>query len=272
LKEKKRFTQVFTEPFPLGGFSLPENSDAGSVRLSKNKRYSIDFTPMGAGVRIVKLDSPHFVRRRSLRGELVLSSPPACESIVTNMPCRESKNAFCYSRRCPCFNVEGVVQFGATELPFIKGSAWAILDWNRWLRPQAGMRYWAAGCGTVPGSNQNLPRQIGFSVGYGSADSSQGTENAFFVDGRLHKLDQITFNVPASNWLKPWDFSSNDKRLKLTFTPSQMCYGRDNILFLQSLMRRQVFGSFSGSVLLDGGEILNFSSLNGMSELRRTRG
>ncbi|GHV92773.1 hypothetical protein AGMMS50268_32760 [Spirochaetia bacterium] len=263
LKDKKRSTQIYQWAFPLGAFDMPPGSETGSVRLERKKSH-LDFVTMEGGARIIKADFPKFGHHRSLRGELVLSEPAEAESLVTNMPWRREKSAFRYSRRSPWYIAEGVVQFGTSEIIFTKGNAWGIFDWNRGVRPRADVRYWAAACGLSEG------RQVSFSVGYGSADSAQGTENAFFLDGKLHKLDQVTFHINPANWLLPWRFTSNDKRLEMTFTPHQERLER-NRMILYSLTRRQVCGFFSGKVLLDDGSPMEFQNITGFAERRKTQ-
>ncbi|MDR2029093.1 MAG: DUF2804 domain-containing protein [Treponema sp.] len=263
LKDKKRTTQIFTVPFSMGVFELPQGSETGSVRLERNKSM-IDFAAMDKGVRIIKVDIPKFGHHRSLRGVVVLTPPPGAESIVTHLPWRREKNAFWYSRRSPWYIAEGVMQFSSSELVFTKDNAWGIFDWNRGVRPHSDIRYWAAACGLSDG------RQVGFSVGYGSDDSSLGTENAFFLEGKLHKLDQVTFHISPSNWLEPWRFTSNDKRLEMSFLPHQERVERHGVL-LHSFKRRQVCGFFSGKVILDDGSELEFHNITGFAERRKTQ-
>jgi hypothetical protein len=263
LKDKRRTTQTFQKAFPLGSFEMPPGSQAGSIRFRRKKTH-LDFIVMEGGARIIKADIPKFGHHRSLRGELVLTEPPMAESLVTNMSWRREKSAFRYSRRSPWFIVEGVIQFGTSELIFTRGNAWGIFDWNRGVRPRGDLRMWAAGCGLAG------DRQIGFSAGYSSADASQGTENAFFLDGKLHKLDQVTFHISPSNWMLPWRFTSNDNRLEMVFTPHQERIERNQLLFY-STRRRQLCGFFSGRVILDDGSEMVFQSLTGFAERRKTR-
>jgi hypothetical protein len=258
LKGKERSTYIHLQPFSLGGFSLPTDSTRGSVKLIQGKT-RLDFVTMEGGVRLVRADFPRFGRHRSLRGELVLFEPAAPESLVTNIPWRREKNSFRCSRRSPWYTVEGVIQFGSSELVFSRGNAWGIFDWNRGVRPRSDLRFWAAGCGTR-GS-----RQFSFSVGYGSEDSSQGTENAFFVNGKLHKLDQVTFHINPADWLLPWRFTSNDGRLEMTFVPNQERVEWTGLVFY-SMTRRQLCGRFSGRVILDDGSEAEFREMIGFAE------
>jgi len=261
LKDKKRSTHTYITPFPLGTFKLPGSSDFGSIKL-KQKKKLLNFAVMDEGIRIIKVDVPKFGRHRSLRGEIVLTPLPEAESLITNMPWRGMENAFCFSRRSPLYFAEGVIQLGTTELIFTRGNGWGILDWNRGVRPPKDLRFWAAGCG------QSSGHQVGFSVGYNSADSSQGTENAFFLDGKLHKLDQVTFHIPSNRHV-PWRFTSNDDRLKMKFSPQQE---RDDNhrMFFYYLKRRQLFGFFSGRVTLDDGSEFTLSDITGIAERRKS--
>jgi hypothetical protein len=263
LKDRKRSTQTFMVPFPMGSFELPRESDSGTIRIEK-KRSTLTFSAMEGGARIVKIDIPRFGHHRSLRGEVVFTPPSESESLVTNMPWRGEKTAFCLTRRSPWYNAEGVIQFGSQELVFTRGRAWGIFDWNRGIRPRKDVRFWAAGCGQSGG------RQAAFSVGYDSADSAMGTENAFFINGSLHKLDQVTFHISPSNWLLPWRFTSNDNRLEMIFAPHQE--RSENLqMFFHYLKRRQVCGFFSGKVILDDGSEFEFQNITGFAERRKTR-
>jgi hypothetical protein len=156
------------------------------------------------------------------------------------------------------------MQLSGSEMVFVKDKAWGILDWGRGVRPRSDVHLWATACGLSRG------RQTGFSLGYGSADARAGTENAFFLDGKLHKLDQVTFHIPSLDWLKPWRFTSNDERLEMSFKPHQERSDRRATLF-HSIQRRQVCGSFSGSVVLDDGSRHTFQDITGFAERRKTR-
>ncbi|QQO10894.1 DUF2804 domain-containing protein [Breznakiella homolactica] len=262
-KDKKRSSGSITVPFSLGSFNLSDSSESGSVRIQQ-KHFSIDFIAMDGGSRILKIDIPRFSHNRGLRGAIILTPPPDAESIITAMPWRGQKNAFQYTRRSPWYIAEGVMQLGRSELVFSKDKAWGIFDWNRTVRPDMDVRYWAGGCGLAGDT------QVSFSVGYGSADNGSGTENAFFVGGKLIKLDQVTFHINPGKWLDPWRFTSNDRRLEMNFVPEMERTERHRMLF-HYLRRRQVFGRFSGKVVLDDGRELSFQNIIGFAERKKTR-
>jgi hypothetical protein len=263
LMEKKRSSHYYHTLFPLGSYEMPSGSEAGTIQY-RNRKRTLDFIFMEGGVRIIKADIPRFGHNRTLRGELVLTEPPMSESLITNIPWPRENSAFRYSRRSPWYSVEGVIQLGGTEIIFPHGKAWGIYDWNRGARPRSDAHYWASACGHASGHT------IGFCVGYGSADSSAGTENAFFVDGKLHKLEQVTFNIPPSDWLSPWRFTSNDNRLEMSFKPHQERIERNQVLLFSST-RRQVCGFFSGKAALDDGSVFEFENITGFAERHKTQ-
>ena len=262
LKDKKQSTQFRKIPFPLGCFELPGNSEEGQIKV-QGKKFIFNFSAMDEGVRIIQIDIPRFGHNMSLRGKLVLTPPEGAESLLTHMPWRENKYAFRCSRRSPWYIAEGVILYGANELVFTRGNSWGIYEWNRGVRPRADVRFWAAGCGRSGG------RQVGISVVYDSADSAHGTENAFFLDGKIQKLYQVTFQVNPSNWLLPWRFTSNDHRLEMVFIPL-LRKTETMQMFFHSLKLRQVSGAFSGKVILDDNSEFEFQNITGFAERRKT--
>jgi len=263
LRDKKRSTQTIDTIMPLGTYNMPNSSDADSA-CWRRKHSHLDLINMEDGFRIIKAEVSKYGHNRSMRCAVVLSKPENAQSLDTCQPWRNDKYAFRYTHCSPCFIAEGVLQFGSAEIIFSKGHAWCILDWNRTARPKADIRYWATACGMSDG------RHLGFCVGYSWADFSLGTENGFFVDGVLHKLDQVTFHIPLSDWLSPWRFTSNDNRLEMTFQPHQERLDRRRFFFY-NFTRRQVFGFFSGKVQLDDGSTVEFNNLTGFAERCKTR-
>ena len=263
LTDKKRSSHQYRTLLSLGAFEMPPGNEVGAIKY-KRKKNSLDFVPRDGGIRILRIDIPKFGRHHSLRGELVLTEPAIPESLITNTSWMRDKNAFRYSRRSPWYTVEGVIQFETSEIVFTRGKAWGTFDWNRGVRPRSDIRYWASACGL---SGEHL---IGFSVGYSSADSPACTENAFFIDGKVQKLDQVTFNIPPADWLSPWRFTSNDNRLEMAFFPHQE-RNEKNSIFMHSCSRRQLCGFFSGKAILDDGSPIEFHNITGFAERHKTR-
>ena len=83
--------------------------------------------------------------------------------------------------------------------------------------------------------------------------------------GKVHKLDQVSFHFNPENFLEPWTISSNDGRLQLQFEPLMDRHSRLNALLLKTV-QHQVFGYFSGTVVLDDGRQLQIRKLLGFAE------
>jgi len=270
LRDKKRSTQIFKNIMPFSSYQMPINSESGSARwrggkgLRNRNKTRLDFICMDKGVRIIKADIPLFGHNRSLRGAIILTPQEEQQSLVANQPWRTAKKAFRYTRCSPWYFAEGMMQFGSTEIIFNRGNAWGIFDWMRCVRPKADIRYCAIASGMIEG------KLLGLCIGYSWADFSLGTENGFFVDGVLHKLEQVTFHIPLSNILAPWRFTSNDNRLEMTFQPHQERIDKRR-LFIHNSTRRQICGFFSGKAQLDDGSILEFHNLTGFAERSRTQ-
>ncbi len=102
-------------------------------------------------------------------------------------------------------------------------------------------------------------------MGGGFGDTSQASENAFFVDGILHKLDQVTIDYQPADRMKPWHFTDNQSRLDLEFVPFTERVAETRLVVIDSEVH-QMFGKYSGFVVTDGGEKIEIDGLIGFAE------
>jgi hypothetical protein len=263
LREKKTAKAVYTSSFAMGSFDLPSGSETGSIRLHQ-KKAMIEFWTRRSDVRIIKIDIPLLTHSTNLRGEVVFMGPEGAQSLFTHSGWRHEKKAFRYSRATPWYFVEGVMQMKNQEIIFTRGHAFGIFDWERTSRPRTDVHYRARGCGIFK------KKQISFVLGYSTSDTGAATENAFFIDGKLYKLDQVTFQISPKDWLLPWQFTSADGKIEMSFRPilNETVHNR---IFLHSIRLRQFFGYFSGKVLLEDGQFFTFRNITGMAERRKTK-
>ena len=96
--------------------------------------------------------------------------------------------------------------------------------------------------------------------GYGFGDVSAASENMIFVDGKAHKLDRLTFNIPQTadgkdDFLKPWTFTSSDGRFEMDFVPILDRASCTDVKLIIS-DQHQVFGRFTGKMVLDDGSVI----------------
>ena len=160
--------------------------------------------------------------------------------------------------------VQGEVNFGSKKFIFNKEDSFGVLDWGRGVWTYSNTWYWGSASGLV----NNKP--FGFNIGYGFGNTQAATENMLIYDGKAHKLNHVVFNIPKDDlgkerYLEPWTFTSDDHRFELTFEPILDRSSNTKVLVLQS-DQHQVFGYFSGTVILDNGEKLIIDKLLGFAE------
>jgi hypothetical protein len=73
------------------------------------------------------------------------------------------------------------------------------MDWGRGVWDYGSFWVWASASGYLEDG-----RAVGLNLGHGFGDTSAATENALFIDGRLHKLGHISFNYNPDDYMCPW--------------------------------------------------------------------
>lgn len=79
-------------------------------------------------------------------------------------------------------------------------------------------------------------------------------------DGKIHKLDDVTFNIPRDGYMKPWTFTSSDNRFEMEFKPVLDRAAKTSALIIETDQHR-VFGRMSGKAVLDDGRVLEIKDL-----------
>jgi hypothetical protein len=247
---------------PLGkGITLPRNSHTGDAHFT-NDKVSLDFT-LGEGTRNLSVSWPGFHDGRGIEAELSLAQPGEHESINIVIPIGEKR--FYYNHKINCLPASGQVRYGAEEIVFSPDSCLGQFDWGRGVWEYSSFWKWASASGFLPDG-----RTIGLNLGGGFGDTSKATENAFFVDGILHKLDQIEIDYDPSNHMAPWHFSENQGRLSLTLTPFKERLATTRLGIIDSEVH-QMFGHYSGYVVTDQGEKIAIDGLIGFAEDHQAR-
>lgn len=261
LKSAKEKTTSLITLFTNGKTNLPSTSKIGNVQV-KNKNINIEFLNNGKE-RILKLEMKKFNKNKPLKLEFLLEEEPQ-DSLVIATPFKENKKAFYYNQKLLGMKASGYVLYDNKKIEFSKNNTLALLDWGRGVWTYKNTWYWGAGQGYV---NNKL---IGFNIGYGFGDTSNASENMIFIDGIAHKLDQVTFNIPKDkkgkdDFMKPWTFTSNDKRFEMDFTPIIDRKSKTSLGILCS-DQHQIFGKYSGTLVLDDGTKLEIKDFTGFAE------
>ncbi|MCF8470219.1 MAG: DUF2804 domain-containing protein [Parvibaculum sp.] len=247
---------------PRGRMALPESADTGDI-VQHHQKIDIAFRHEAGGRRLT-LDCPGFAKGRGLAAEIFLRQPPMDRMVIAT-PFANAPRAFYYNQKINCMPAEGALTIGETTHRFEPSAAFGVLDWGRGVWTYDNIWYWGSASGLVEG------KPFGFNIGYGFGDTSAASENMVFVDGKAHKLDRVTFHIPTGTYDgAPWRFTSNDGRFEMNFEPIIDRASTVDLKILRSI-QHQVFGRFSGRVVLDDGRRVEVANLLGFAEEVRNR-
>ncbi|MCF7915962.1 MAG: DUF2804 domain-containing protein [Spirochaetaceae bacterium] len=275
-------------------------SDAGGLEGPIGQAGGV--AQLGGGARLDESDGQGSFKRGSkearLEGEIVLQQPPELERMAIATSWAKKRTAFYYNQKINCMPAEGWMRAEGDEYRFSPETSFGVLDWGRGRWTYRNRWYWASASGLVDG----VP--FGFNLGYGFTDRSPASENLLFygedsgqgqtsaqsqksVVGQMgeqglkgewgqdkgsphlslkaHKLEDVSFEFDAEDYMKLWKVHSSDGRLEMVFKPTVNRAGRFNLLLIES-DQNQVFGYYSGRAVLDDGRTLEFSGLAGFAE------
>lgn len=242
---------------PLGrGCELPRNSDRGDVAYDDGRMHLC--FELADGVRRLRAVHAGFDRGRGLRMEVELAEPPAHESIVMCTPM--GRDRFYYNRKINGLRASGTIMWGERLLRAEPSVALGQLDWGRGVWPYRTHWLWGSGNGVLGDG-----RVLGLNLGAGFGDLSAGTENAIFLDGRLHKLGSVRFDCDPRDYTRQWHLTDDAGRLDLDLCVDAERVTRKNLGLLRTEVH-QCFGRYHGTLVADDGERLTIENLPGFAE------
>lgn len=193
----------------LGKLSMPASSKNGDVTFT-DTRVGMNFSNTALN-RYIRCEFVDFYKEKTLYINLELSQKP-CESMNVVIPAKNNPKGFFHKRFMPAMCASGVVRCGGAEYNFTKDSSFASLDWQRYSLSEKS-------CYHALYSNTEIDgRQFALCLAGGVGDTSQGSENCFFLDGVLHKFASVKALGKEERPDKPWKFTAGSA-LELTFKP-----------------------------------------------------
>ena len=251
---------------PMGKMKLPETSAAGDL-YAGGKGYQLLFENRGATRRLT-FHMDNFRDGNPIDGSVTLTEPPE-DSVVIATPFAGHPKAFYYNQKIIGMRASGEITFRDRVYRFEPSDSFAILDWGRGVWTYDNTWYWSGAAGEVDG------KVFGFNLGYGFGDTSAASENMLFYDGKAHKLDQVAFQIPQKgngedDFMSPWRFTSSDGRFEALFEP---VLDRSALTKVGPLCsdQHQVFGTFTGSAVLDDGRRIHLDRFFGFAEKVRNK-
>ncbi len=244
---------------PLGRLGLPPHSGDYEVGWSHTD-LRLAYSRRGETRRILA-GSPVL----SLNGgtgvecDITLVQVPALESMNIATSWEKNRKAFYFNEKINPMGASGSIRIGEKVYDLTPDTSLGVLDWGRGVWTYRNRWYWASASGFQDG----IP--FGFNFGYGFSDRSPATENAIIFGEKIHKLDQVSFDINSEDYLRPWNITSSDGRVSLVFTPVADRHSETNLHLIKSL-QHQVFGYFDGYVVLDDSIHLPIEHLAGFAE------
>ena len=244
-------TETILNAFPMGSLKLPPTSEKGDVSYF-DRRLSLEYIK-SPGKRRIVCKFKDFRLGKPFKCDILLEEPPM-DSMVLVKPWKEDKKAFYYNQKINCMRASGTVEYDGRIYELDPETDFGTLDWGRGVWTYDNTWYWGSGNGVING------KPFGFNIGYGFADDSAATENVIFYDGKAHKLDEITFNIPDTSYTDQWAFTSSDGRFEMTFDPIIDRAAKIDVKCIVT-DQHQVFGRMTGRCILDDGTELEVKDL-----------
>ena len=249
-EEVTQITKSAVSLFPLGKMNMPRTSVIGDAK-HKIGETEVTFLNNGTTRKIFGQYAKFGKTGETLTFNLELTDAPE-ESMVIATPFTKS-GRFYYNQKINCIVADGTFSLGDKVYTLKKeNGALATLDWGRGVWTYDNTWYW--------GSLQTIlddGSKFGWNIGYGFGNNTCATENMLFYNGKSHKLDVVTFNIPQTtdgkdDYMSPWTFTSNDGRFEMDFQPILDRYEPIDLKVF-CMIPHQVFGKFNGKAILDDG-------------------
>ena len=159
----------------------------------------------------------------------------------------------------------GWITYGQKKEDLSAKTCIGSLDWGRGVWEYRSFWNWASSSGFLPDG-----RTVGLNLGCGFGDLSKAGENALILENKIHKLGKVKFDYISGDYMKPWKFTDDEKRLDLVFTPFKDRLARTNLGVIFSEVH-QVFGQYNGKAVSDNGETITIKNLVGFAEEHHAR-
>lgn len=242
------------------GLTLANGTTGTSNYQGKGVR--LDFQSSHQAHRI-QVDWPAFHNGRGISADLLLGIPLEHQSMNITIPIPGKR--YYYNHKINCLPASGILRYGDLTQDLRPESSLGQLDWGRGVWQYSSFWNWASASGFLPDG-----RTIGLNLGCGFGDTSSATENAIILDGRVHKLDQVTFEYNPKDYMQPWKFRDNHNRLALNFVPFKDRLATTHLGIIDSVVH-QMFGRYQGQVTGDDGEEIPIHGLVGFAEEHHAR-
>ncbi|HLD68273.1 MAG TPA: DUF2804 domain-containing protein [Pseudomonas sp.] len=216
---------------PLGfGTSFSQSPNAGVCEL-RSGRNRLRLENHGADKRLlVELDDGTRIEACFNEAEPVFEPMCICTPAAVN--------GWVYAQKVAGVRCTGSVRSALGDFDLSALDAFAHHDWSAGYMRRETTWNWACLSG------QAGLQRVGLNLSCGVNETSF-TENCFWLDGELIKVDTVRFAYDRDRALEPWSIHSHDGQVELRFEARGLHQERLNLGFIASNFK-QIFGRFRG--------------------------
>ncbi|MEZ9011175.1 DUF2804 domain-containing protein [Vibrio splendidus] len=181
---------------------------------------------------------------------------PEADSLPMAMCSPTGYSGWTYTQKHNALRISGDIQIKGE--PLVLEQARAGYDFSAgYMRRETSWR-WASI------NTQSNGTDIGLNLAAG-VNETGGCENVLWVNGTRHLLNPVQFTFSRQDTNLPWQITSQDGRINLTFTPLNNRSEKLNLWLLKSNFR-QFIGHFSGSIEDNNGVTHQLDGVLGLTE------
>ncbi len=164
-----------------------------------------------------------------------------------------------YTQKTSPIHVTGKVVHKGRHIDISSPTHMGLMDWTAGHMRRQTFWNWAATAATLDDG-----RSLGLNLSCGVNETSF-TENAFWIDGKMTKVDLVHFDFNPDNFYDPWKIKSLDGKIDLKFTGRQ--HREENInAGLVATKFTQLMGEFKGSLKTDDNQVIKINNCPGWAE------
>ena len=220
----------------IGRLDMPSTSKNGDVTFT-DTRVGMNFSNTALN-RYIRCEFVDFCKEKTLYINLELKEN-IDESLNVLVPNMNNNKSFFLKRFMPGMTASGVVRCGGAEYNIKHDSSAAFLDWQRFSLSDKN-------CYHALYANSKLNgRQFAICLAGGVGDTTSGSENCFFLDGKIHKFATVKAIGKEERPDLDWKFSAGNSAMELVFKPSIRC---GKLLCVNTAGKTLVFGELFGFI------------------------
>lgn len=227
---------------PFSGLSRFSKGSARFEILGRNQpnRYHLDIS-IGKDIRV----------------DATLTQMPQQQPVT--LCTRTGYNGWAYTQKHTNLATEGFIQWHkdsiALEATVFSGSS----DWSCGYMRRETAWNWACLSATLPDQTP-----LGLNLACGVNETSF-TENTLWLNGIPQALDNAQFTFNRRKRMEPWQITTSDQRVELTFVP-EACHHEQINAYLIASNFSQLPGKYYGTVRGEDGTAFRLEGINGLVE------